>query len=210
MLAPWKESYNKPRHRIKNQRCYFADKGLYSQSYGYSSSHVWMWELDHKEGWALKNWCLHGAGEVSWASLGLQGDQASQSWRKSAPNMHWKDWCWSWNSNNLSTWCEQLTHWKRPWCWEGLKVGEKRGDRGWHGWMTSLTQWTWVWTNFGKWWRTGKPGMLQSMGSQTWTQLSNWTTKVYHSFPSKEQASFNFTVSPSTVILEPKKNKNQL
>ena len=57
MLAPWKESYDKSREHIKKQRYHFADKGWYSQSYGFSSSHVWMWELDHKEGWAPKNWC---------------------------------------------------------------------------------------------------------------------------------------------------------
>ena len=55
-LAPWKKSYDQPRHHINKQRCYFADKGPSSQSYNFSSSHVWMWELDHKEGWRLKNW----------------------------------------------------------------------------------------------------------------------------------------------------------
>ena len=58
MLAPWKKSYNKPRQHIKKQIYQFANKGLYSQSYGFSSSHVWMWEMDHKEGWVLKNWCF--------------------------------------------------------------------------------------------------------------------------------------------------------
>ena len=58
MLAPWKESYAKPRHCIKKQRHHFANKRLYSQSYGFSASHMRMWELDHKEGWALKNWCF--------------------------------------------------------------------------------------------------------------------------------------------------------
>ena len=58
MLAPWKESYDKPRQCIKKQKHHFANKGLYSQSYGFSSSHLWMWELDYKEGWAQKNWCL--------------------------------------------------------------------------------------------------------------------------------------------------------
>ena len=58
MLAPWKKSYDKPREHIKKQRHYFADKGLYSQSYGFFSSHVWMWESDHKESWVLKNWCF--------------------------------------------------------------------------------------------------------------------------------------------------------
>ena len=58
MLAPWKEGYDKPRQHIEKQRHHFADKGLYSQSYGFSNSHVWMWELEHKEGWAPKNWCF--------------------------------------------------------------------------------------------------------------------------------------------------------
>ena len=58
MLAPWKENYDKPRQYIKKQRHHFADQGLYNQSYGFSSSHVWMWELDHKEDWVPKNWCF--------------------------------------------------------------------------------------------------------------------------------------------------------
>ena len=70
---------------------------------------------------------------------------------------------------------EELSHWKRPWCWERLKVGWEGDDRGWDGWMASLTQWTWVWVSSGSWWWTGKPGMLQSMGSQSQTWLSNWT-----------------------------------
>ena len=60
----------------------------------------------------------------------------------------------------LATWCEELT------CWERLKAGGEGDDRGWDGWMPSLTQWTWVWANSQRWWRTGKPGMLRSMGSQ--------------------------------------------
>ena len=67
--------------------------------------------------------------------------------------------------NTLATWWE-LTHWKRPWCWARLKAGEEGYDRGWDGWMASLTRWTWVWASSGSWWRTGKPGMLQSMGLQ--------------------------------------------
>ena len=74
--------------------------------------------------------------EDSWESLGLQGDQISPSYRKSVLNIHWKGWCWSWDSNTLATWCKELTHWKRPWCWERLKVGEGN-DRGWGGWGTT-------------------------------------------------------------------------
>ena len=58
MLAPWKKSYSQTRQHIKKQRHYFTNKCLSSQSYGFSSSHVWMWELNHKEGWVLKNWCF--------------------------------------------------------------------------------------------------------------------------------------------------------
>ena len=107
-----------------------------------------------------------GVGEDSWESLGLQGDQSSPSERKSVLIIHWRDRCWSWNSNTLATWCEELTLWKRPWCWERLKVGGEGDDRGWDGWMASPTQWTWVWVNSGSWWWTGRPGVLQSMGSQ--------------------------------------------
>ena len=81
-------------------------------------------------------------------------------------NVHWKDWCWSWNSNTLATWCEELTHLKRPWCWQRLKAGGEWDDKGWGSSMASLTQWTWVWASSGSWWWTGRPGVLQSMGSQ--------------------------------------------
>ena len=85
-----------------------------------------------------------GVGEDSWESLGLQGDQISQSWKKSVLDIHWKDWCRSWSSNTLATWCEELTHWKRPWCWERLKAEGEGHDIGWDGWMASLTRWTWA------------------------------------------------------------------
>ena len=71
---------------------------------------------------------------------------------------------WNWSSNTLSTWCEELTHLKRPWCWERLKAGREGDDRGWDGWMASFTRWKWVWANSGNWWWTGRPGVLQSMG----------------------------------------------
>ena len=61
----------------------------------------------------------------------------------------------------------RMTHWKRPWCWERLKAGGEGDDWGWDGWMASPTQWTWVWVNSGSWWWTERPGVLQSMGSQT-------------------------------------------
>ena len=62
-------------------------------------------------------------------------------------------------------WCKELTHWKRPWCWERLNAGGEGNDRGWGGGMASLTEWTWVWVRSGSWWWTGRPGVLQTMGS---------------------------------------------
>ena len=92
------------------------------------------------------------------------------------------NWCWSWNSNPLTTWCEELTHLKRPWCWEGLKVGGEGRDRGWDGWMASLTWWIWVSASSRSWWWTRKPGVLQSMGSQrvrhNWATELNWTESL--------------------------------
>ena len=114
-----------------------------------------------------------GVGEDSWESLGLQGDPTSPSWRKPVLNIHWKDWCW--NSNTLATWCE-LTQWKRPWWWKRLKAGGEGDDRGWDDWTALPTQWTWVWASSGSWWWTGKPGVLQFMGSQRVGH--NWATEL--------------------------------
>ena len=114
-------------------------------------------------------------GEDSWESHGRQGVPTSQSERKSVLGVHWKDWCWSWNSNALATWWEELTHWKRPWSWERLNVRGEGHDRGWDGWMTSPTQWTWVWVNSElvidrKAWRAAVHRVAKSR-----TRLSNWT-----------------------------------
>ena len=114
-----------------------------------------------------------GVGEDSWESPRLQGDQSSpskgnQSWifigrtdaEAEAPII--------WPPN-------KLTHWKRSWCWEGLRAGEDGGNRDRNGWMASLTQWTWIWASSGTWWRTGKTGILSSMGLQKIGH--NWVTK---------------------------------
>ena len=86
-----------------------------------------------------------GVGEDSWESLGLQGDPTSPSWRRSVLVVHWKDWCWSWNSSLLATWCEELTHWKRPWCWEKLRAGEGE-NRGWDAWHHRFNGHEFGWT----------------------------------------------------------------
>ena len=146
MLSPWNKSYDKPRQCVKKQRHRFADKGMPNQSYGFSSSHVQMWELDHKEGWVLKNWCYQ---VVCWSRLlrnPWTARRPNQSILKeiSTLNIHWKDWCWSRSSNSLVLCNKEPTYWKRSWCCEGSSTGGEGDDRGRDGWMASLTQWTWV------------------------------------------------------------------
>ena len=219
------------------QRHHFASKDPYSQGYGLSKSHVWVKELDHKEGWVLKNWCfqtvvlektlespldnkikpVNPKGNQAWIFIGRtdaeaeapmlwppdgkswligKDPDAGKYWRleeqgatedetvgwhhqlnehefEQAPGdgegqgslacyspwgckeldtteqLNWLiDWCWS--SNTLATWCEELTHWKRPWCWKRLRVGGEGENRGWDSLMASPTQWTWVWANSGR------------------------------------------------------------
>ena len=117
---------------------------------------LWYWRrllrlLDYKE---IKP--VHSKGNQSWIFIGRTDAEAE--------------------TPTLATWCEELTHWKRPWCWERLKEGEG-DDRGWDGSMASLTQWTWVWAN-SRWQRKGKPGELQSMGSQGVGY--DWSTEQQH------------------------------
>ena len=143
-----------------------ANKGPpHSHSYGFSSSHVWMWELDHKEGWALKNWCfwtvvlektLESPLDCNIKPVTPKGNQSKYSLEGLMLKLKLQYF-------GLLMW---RTHLKRSWCWERLKTGGERDDRGQDGWMASLAQWTWVWASSRGWWRTGKPGMLLSMGWQ--------------------------------------------
>ena len=124
---------------------------------------------------AFELWCCRRFLRVPWTAR-----RSNQSILKEiSPGVHWKDSCCGWNSSTLPTSCEELTNWKRSWCWEGLGAGGEGEDRGWDGWMASPTRWTWVWVNSGSWWWTGRPGMLQFTGSQRvghdWTTELNWT-----------------------------------
>ena len=111
MLAPWKESYDKPRQHIKKHRCHFVNRGPYCQSYGFSSSHIQMWELDHKEGWVLKNWCFWTVvlektleSPLDCKEIQPVNPKGNQSWIFIGKT------CWSWSSNTLTTWCEENRH----------------------------------------------------------------------------------------------------
>ena len=181
MLTPWKESYDQPRHHIKKQRYYFANKQPSSEGYGFSSGHVWMWELDCEESWALKNWCFWTVvlektlenpldckeiqpvcprGDQSWVYIGRTDVEAKTPilW---PPDM--KNWL----------------IWKDPDAGKDWRQEEKEMTEdemaGWHQRLDG----TWVWLNSGSWWWTGRPGTLHCIGSQRvlhdWVIELNWT-----------------------------------
>ena len=138
MLAPWKKICDKPRQCIKKQKHYFANKGPSSQSYGFSSSHVWMWELGYRENWVLKNWCFELQCWRRLLRVPWTAGRSNQSiLKKSALNIYWKDWCWSWNSNTLATWYEELTLHIRKDPADGKDWRQEKGTTedemvGWH------------------------------------------------------------------------------
>ena len=163
----------------------------------FSSSLVWMWELDYKESWAPKNWCfwtvvldktlesplnckeiqpVHSKGNKSWIFIGKTDAEAEIPilWPHDMKSqLIWKD------PDAGKDWRQEPTYLKRPWCWERLKARGEEGNRGWDDWMASPTQWKWVWVSSGGWWWTRKPGVLQSMGSprvkHDWVNELNWT-----------------------------------
>ena len=123
---------------------------------------------------AFELWCWRRLLRVPWTAR-----RSNQSILKEiSPGCSLEGHYWSWDSNTLATWCEELTHWKRPFCWEGLGAGGEWDDRGWDGWMASPTRWTWVWVNSGSWWWTWRPGVLRFMGLQTvghdWATEQDW------------------------------------
>ena len=145
----------------------------------FPSSHVWMWELDYKESWAWKNWCL-------WIVVLEKTPESPLDCKEIQPVHPKGNQSWilfrridaeAWNSNTLAMWCEKLTQRKRPWCWERLKAGGEGDDWEWGGWMASPTRCSWVWVSSGSWWWTGKPGVLQSWGCKEldMTEQLNWT-----------------------------------
>ena len=180
MLTSWKKSYDQPRQHIEKQRHSFVNKGPSSQGYGFSSSLVWMWELDYKESWMPKNWCfwtvvlektlesplnckeihpVHPKGDQSWVFIG-RSDVKLETLILWPPDV--KSWLIGKDPDAGSDWGQE----------------EKGTNRGWDGWMASSTQWTWVWVGSGCWWWTGRPGVQWFMGSQRfghdWGTELNW------------------------------------
>ena len=179
MLAPWKKSYDQPRQHIKRQRHYFADKGLSSRSYGFSSSHVWMWELDvnKAECWridAFELWYWRRHLRLPWTAR-----KSNQSILKEInPEYSLEGWMLKLKLQYFGYLMQRTDSLKPPWSWERLMVGGQGDNRGWDHWMASLSQLTLVCINSVGWWWTGRPGMLQSMVLQrvghVWVTELNW------------------------------------
>ena len=175
----------------RNTPCLMLNKPCFSSGY------VWMWELDYKESWG-QTWCfwtvvlektleslldckeiqpVHPKGVPSWVFIGRTDVEAETPilWPPDAKS--WLIW--------------------KVWCWERLRAGGEGDDRGWDGWMASLTQWTWVWVDSGSWWWTGRPGVLQSMGSQRvrhdWATELNWTSCL--NIPTRHETQLLFSMS---------------
>ena len=162
---------------ILQSRDYFANKCPSSQGYGFSSSHVWMWELDYKESWAPKNWCfwtvvlektLESPWTARWSNQFILKEISSEC---------------SLEGLVLKLQLQYFDHLMRraDSLEKTLMLGKiegrrRRDDRGWDGWMASLTRWTWVWVNSRSWLWTGRPGMLQSVGSQR--VRHDWATEL--------------------------------
>ena len=163
------------------------DKGPSGQSYGFSSSHIWMWELDSKESWSLKNWCF-------WAMVLKKTLESPLDCKEMKPVNPKGNQPWIFTGRTVAKtetpilWPPHAKSWLigKDWCWEGLGAGGEGDDRGWDGWMASRTWWTWVWVNSGSWWWTGRPGVLQFMGSQRvghdWATELNWAELIMSSY----------------------------
>ena len=177
-----KESYDQTRQCIKKQKHYFANKGSSSQGYGFSSGHVWMWELDYKESWAPKNWCFWtvvlektlenplNCKEIQ--PVHSKGDQPWDFFRRTDANAETPV-LWPPHAKNCLI---------GKWCWERLRAGLEGDDRGWDGWMASLTRWTKVWMDPGV--GDGQRGLLccSSWGHKEldMTEWLNCTELILH------------------------------
>ena len=137
-------------------------------------------KAEHRRIDAFELWCWRRLLRVLWTAR-----RSNQSiLKKTSPECSLEGLMLRLKLQYLATSCEELRHWKRPWCWERLGARGEGDDRGWDGWMPSPTRWTWIWVNSGCWWWTGRPGMLWFMGSQrvrhNWGNELNWTVELIH------------------------------
>ena len=171
-----RKSYNQPRQHIKKQRHYFANKvhlvkAMVFPVVMYACESWTIKKAEHRRIDAFELWCWRRLLRVPWTAR-----RSNQSILKEISPGCSLEGHWSWNSNTLAIWCEELTHLKRPWCWERLRTGGEGDNRGWDSWMASPTRWTWVWVDSGSWWWTGRPGVLQFTGLQRVGH--NWVTEL--------------------------------
>ena len=168
MLSPSKKGYDQPRHHIQKQRHYFAKKVCLVKvivfpvvTYRCESWTIKKAECQRVDAFEL--WCWRRLLRVPWTAR-----RSNQSFLKEiSPEYSLVGLILKLKLQYFGHLIWRMTHWKRPWCWERLKAGGEGNDRRWDGWMASPTWWTWVWVSSRSSWWTGKPGMLQSMGSQS-------------------------------------------
>ena len=180
MLTPWKKIYDLPWQHIKKQRHYFINKGPSSQGYGFPVGMYGCesWTIKKAEHWridAFELWCWRRLLRVPWTAR-----RSNQSILKDiSPECSLEGLMLKLKLQYFGhlIWWGDLTHLKRPWCWQRLKVGGEGNDRGWDGWMSSPTQRTWVWVNSRSWWWTGRSGVLQSMVLQRVGR--DWVTELF-------------------------------
>ena len=150
-----------------------------------------MWELYPKEGWALKDWCFWTVGWRRFARVPWKARRSNQSILREiqeiSPEYSLEGLMLKLKLQYFGPLILEMTHWKRPQCWERLKAGREGDGRGWNGWTASPTQWKWVWASSGNRWSTGRPGVLKSMGLQRVrhdreTEQNRWVIKIFLSF----------------------------
>ena len=178
ILTPWEKSYDQTRQYIKKQRYYFANKGLSSQGYGFSRSHVWIWELEYKkaEHWrtdAFELWCWRRPLRVPWTAR-----RSNQFILKEiSPEYSLEELLLNWKLQYFGHLMWRINSFEKT-LMLGKMAGGEGDDRGRDSWMATRTQWVWAWINSRSWWWTGRPGVLQSMGSQRvrhdWATKLNW------------------------------------
>ena len=168
---------------FKSRDITLPTKAKASQGYGFSRSHVWMWELDCEESWVPKNWCF-------WTVVLEKTLESPLDCKEIQPVCSKGDQSWVFfgrtdaEAETPILWPPHTRSWLigKDWCWEGLGAGGEGDDRGWDGWMASPTRQTWVCVKSGSWWWTGRPAVLQFMGSQRvghdWVTELNWTEHI--------------------------------